>query len=154
MDLIFKHAWLLFIGVMCVNGAVWWTRAQREIAADPTLEPGYRMLIRGWLVYGNLPWLVMGAGVLIGEVPSPLHYFNPRNGIFVALFYVSVVAVWVALAYWIFLRQGAEMLVRHPGLLQLPVQQPWAVKALVVLSLAGGIIGLGMMVFGDMPVPR
>jgi hypothetical protein len=92
VELIFRHAWLLFIGVTCANGAIWWTRAKKEIAAHPELTETYRELVRGWLIYGNLPWVVMGAGILAGGVPSVFQYFNPRNGPFVIAWYVTVVA--------------------------------------------------------------
>ena len=153
MELIFRHTWLLFIAVTCANAAVWWARGKKEIAKHPELESGYRQLIRGWLIYGNLPWAVMGAGILFGGVPSAWHYFNPRNGPFVVAWYVTGAALWVATVYWVFFRRGAEALIRHPGLLNLPVQQPWAVKALVILMLTGGAAGLAMMIFGDLPVP-
>lgn len=151
--LIFRHAWLLFVLVQSANGAIWWHRAQPRIAADPSLEPGYRRLVRSWIIYGNLPWLVMGAGILSGQVPSVFHYFNPRNGPFVIAFYASVVALWIATSYWLFFRGGAEELIKYPGLLNLPVQRPWAVKVLYLLCLAGGILGLSMMVLGNIQVP-
>jgi len=150
----FRHAWVLFILVQCANGAVWWSRGKKEIAAHPELEAGYRSLIRGWLLYGNLPWIVMGAGIVFGGVPSIFHYFDPRNGPYVIAFYVTVVALWILTAFWVFVRGGAEALIRHPGLLNLPSQEPWAVKALIVLMLAGGVAGLTMMILGYAPTPR
>ena len=118
------------------------------------MEEGYRSLIRGWLLYGNLPWVVMGVGIVYGDVPSDFHYFDPRNGPFVVAWYVTVVVLWVLTAYWVFLRGGAEALIRHPGLLNLPVQEPWAVKAAVVLMLLGGVAGLTMMCLGFGAVPQ
>ena len=81
------------------------------------------------------------------------HYFNPRNGPFVVAFFVTVVILWVATFYWLFFRQGAEQLVAHPGLLSLPVEKPWAVKAFFLLTLAGGVFGLLMMLLGDIQPP-
>ncbi len=153
-SVIFQHTWILFIGVMCANAAVWWSRGKKEIARQPDLEEGYRSLIRGWLIYGNLPWVVMGAGIVFGGVPSVVHYFDPRNGPFVIAFYVSVVVVWILTAYWVFLRGGAEALIRHPGLLYMPSQDPGAVKGLVALMLAGGVAGLTMMLLGYARVPE
>jgi len=95
----------------------------------------------------------MAAGILSGAVPSVLHYFNPRNGPFVIAFYVTVVALWIATFYWLFFREGAEDLVAHPGLLNLPADRPWVVKVYFVLCLAGGVVGLLWMVFGDIQVP-
>jgi hypothetical protein len=124
--LLFRHAWLLFVLVTCFNAAIWWYRARRRIAQDPGLEPGYRQLIRWWVICGNLPWLVMGAGILFGEVPT---------------------------VFQLFFRQGAEQLVAHLGLLNLPVERPWAVKTFFLLALAGGVLGLLTMLLGDIQVP-
>ena len=59
-------------------------------------RPRARLCIRGWLVYGNLPWVVMGLGILFGGVPTIFHYFNPRNGPVVLIWYGTVIALWVA----------------------------------------------------------
>jgi hypothetical protein len=150
----FQHAWVLFILVTCANGAIWWSRGKKEMAAHPELEEGYRSLVRGWLLYGNLPWIVMGAGIVFGGVPSVFHYFDPRNGPYVIAWYVTVVALWILTAFWVFVRGGAEALIRHPGLLNLPSQEPWAVKALLILMLAGGVAGLTLMILGHAPTPR
>ena len=151
--IIFKHAWLLFILATCVNGAVWWHRARPKIAENPALEQGYRRLIRSWIIYGNLPWLVMGAGILSGAVPSTFHYFNPRNGPFVIAFYMTVVVLWILSFYWMFFRGGAEDLILHPGLMNLPVSSPSLIKAYFLLCLAGGVLGLSWMVFGNIQIP-
>jgi hypothetical protein len=124
------------------------------MAQNPALEPGYRKLVRGWLIYGNVPWLIMGAGILSGSVPSTFHYFNPRNGPFVTAFYVSVLALWILSFYWLFFRGGAEDLIAHPGLLNLPSQNPIWVKAFFLISVAGGIVALVVMISGNIVVPR
>lgn len=141
--LVFRHAWILFVLIECVNGAIWWRRAQPKINENPALEPGYRRLVRSWLIYGNFPWLVMGVGIVFGGVPSVFHYFNPRNGPFVIAFWLTVVTLWIATFYWLFFRDGAEDLIAHPGLLSFPIQRPWAVKLFFLAALAGGG-GVGM----------
>src|ERR1700720_2305634 len=94
--LIFRHVWFLFVLVTCANGAIWWYRGRRKMAENPVLEQGYRRLIRSWLIYGNLPWLVMGAGVVVGGVPSVFRYFNPGGGgPFVIGFWVTLVVLWI-----------------------------------------------------------
>ena len=142
----------VFIAVTCINGAVWWWQGQVHIRANPALRSGYERLIRGWLIFGNLPWVVMGAGIVFGGVPTVFHYFNPRNGPVVVTWYVTVVALWVVSVYWLFFQQGAEALVAHPGLLNLPSNRPAMVKAFFLLCLAGGIAGLLAMIVLDLPV--
>lgn len=150
---IFREAWIFLIAVTCLNGVIWWRRAQSKIKDDPSLEEGYRFLIKRWLIYGNAPWVVMGLGILYGAVPSALHYFNPRNGPFVLAFYATTVLLWVLSFRWIFFQRGAETLLKYPGLLNLPTSSPWVVKAYFLLCLAGGVIGLLWMILGDIKVP-
>jgi hypothetical protein len=147
-DAVFRHAWLLLIAVTCANAGVWWVRGKNTMAEQPEREDGYRRLIRGWLIYGNVPWLVMGVGVVFGEVRSVFDYFDPQNGPYVVAWYVSVVIIWVLLARWVFFAGGADELVKHPGLLNHPPQDPRTVKGLLVLMLMGGVAGLTMMILG------
>src|SRR5436190_21486249 len=94
--LIFRHAWFFFVLVTCANGATWWYRGRRKMAENPELRQGYRRLIRSWVIFQNLPWIVMGFGVLVGGVPSVFHYFSPRGGgPFVIAFWVTVVVLWI-----------------------------------------------------------
>jgi hypothetical protein len=151
--LILRYAWLLFVFVTCANGAVWWYRGRRKMAANPELRSGYRRLIRYWLIYGNLPWLVMGAGILFGSVPSIWHYFSLRNGPFAIAFNVTIVALWIAAFYWLFFRGGVEDLVTHPGLLRSEVT-PRALKVFFLLTLAGGVFAFVTGVLGDIPLTR
>jgi hypothetical protein len=81
--LLFRYFWLVFIVVTCANAAMWWRRAQAVIAQHPERRESYRRLVLGFVVWGNLPWVVMGLGIVIGGVPTVFHYFNPRNGPFV-----------------------------------------------------------------------
>ena len=76
----FRYFWVLAIITTGVNGAVWWHRAQPHIASNPKLEASYRRLIHGLLVFGNVPWIVMGLGITVGGVPTVFHFMNPRNG--------------------------------------------------------------------------
>jgi hypothetical protein len=153
VELIFRHAWILAVLVTCANGASWWYRGRQPMAENPALQPGYRRLIRSFLIYENLPWLVMGAGVLFGRVPSVFHYFDPRGGgPFVIAFWVTVAILWIATCRWLF-RGGAEELVAHPGLLNVEVG-PRAIKLLFLLALAGGVSALLMMIFGVFPIAR
>ena len=64
--ILFRYGWVLFILVTSLNGAVWWRRGRKYIGETPTLAPGYQRLICGWLIFGNLPWVVMGFGIFYG----------------------------------------------------------------------------------------
>jgi hypothetical protein len=150
---LFRYTWLLFILVTCLNGAMWWFRGKPYMAAKPELESGYRRMIRVWLIFGNLPWAVMGAGIVFGAVRSIFDYWNPRNGPYVIFFYFTIVILWFLGYRWLFFEGGAEDLAAHPGLMNGP-QTPRAIKMLSLAMLAGGIAGLSMMVFGNIRLPQ
>jgi hypothetical protein len=154
MELISRHAWLFLVGVTCANGVVWWRRGQKEAVAHPELAEGYKRLVRGWLLFANVPWLVMGAGIVFGGVPSIWHYFNPRGGPFVVAFYAAVVALWIALAQWVFVGGGAEALIRHPGLLEGRIQDPSSLKRWFAVALVGGAAALVAILTGLVRVPK
>ena len=139
-----RHFWLLAIVVTCANGWIWWRGAQPRIAAQPELRPGYRRLIRGWLIYGNIPWIVMGIGVLSGNVAGAFGYFSPQKGPFVLTWYASVVLIWILCGAWLFFMRGAEQLVAHPGLLNFPTADPIFIKAFFLITAAGGAVALTM----------
>ena len=151
---IFRHSWIPFIAVTCINAAIWWNRSRKAIAEKPELEANYNKLIRGLLIYGNIPWLIMGAGILFGGVPSTFHYFNPRNGPWVIAFYVSVVTMWILGVRWIYFQNGAEELVTCSGLFRVPFAvTPLMIKLYIALMIAGGVVGLSMMLTGNFQAP-
>lgn len=96
----------------------------------------------------------MGLGCLIGGVPSVDHFFRPRDGNpFVLAFFASVFLVWGLGTHWLFARGGAEMVVRHPGLLNFDPRSPALLRFLWCLSLAGGIVAAVAMFLVDVPLP-
>jgi len=154
MILLMRYFWLVFILTTCLNALSLWWRARRHIAADPSLKAGYRKLFWGVLIIGNIPWLVMGFGCVVGGVPSIMHFFRPRDGNpFVIAFFASVFAMWILGTYWLFARGGAEMLLRHPGMLNVDLKSPTLVKLLWCLCLMSGIAGVIGMFVMDVPIP-
>lgn len=152
MSPLFKHFWIAFILVTCVNGVVWWVRGARYRERDPSLCEGYRSLILGFVVWANIPWAVMGIGMTFGGVPSMAQYLNPRSGDpFVLGFLGSVVLVWVAATYWLFFRRGAQELIRHPGILRWPGLSVTGIKGLWLVCLAAGIAAIIAMYTGEFP---
>ena len=155
LPLLFKHFWVAFVLVTLLNGAVWWFRSKPHRQRDPSLTDGYRALIRGFVTWANVPWLIMGAGILFGGVPSMFHYFDPRSpNPFVTAWFGSIFFLWVAGTYWLFARGGAERLVRHSGLLQPSATNATAVKALWLLAVASGPAAVAAMYLGHFRSPN
>jgi hypothetical protein len=144
---VMKYFWLVAIVFTFINALLIKARANRFIENDPSLEDEYNALIRGFVLYTNLPWIVMGIGMIFGKFNS---VFDILMGIrsgnpYVLLFYAMLIILWVLLFFWVFFRGGAETLATHPGFWNIPNLSPVKIKTKVVLMLAGGIFGVFML---------
>lgn len=152
MELIFKYAWIFLIAVTVLNGFVLKYRSKKYIQENPELESGYDRFFKGWLIYGNIPWIIIMIGNLSGLTESIFEYFNPKAmNPMVLTFHLSIVILWILSIRWIYFRDGAEFIEKHPGLLRISglkgVSDTSAkqVKLFFPLMLLGGIIGLILM---------
>ncbi|RLC13765.1 MAG: hypothetical protein DRI57_15660 [Deltaproteobacteria bacterium] len=154
-ELLSKHFWIMGIIVTFANAITMKIRAKKNIERDPSLKPGYDAIFKGMITWGNMPWILMGAGILTGNVPNIWHFLRPKDGNpFVIVFFISIVTIWLLVTYWLFVKNGAEMLVKHPGIFRSDFSSPNMVKFFWVLILAGGIVGVIMTFTTDMPVPN
>ena len=144
--------WLGFIAITFVTAAIWRRRGRKRIAEHPESAEGYRRLTRAFMLWGNLPWVVMGLGLTLGSVDSVGSYLKPADAnLWVVAFYLSIAVTWVFGLWWVFRRGGAQQLVDHPGLFNVSLSKPEHVK---LIAAAGGLLTLvGMTVFflDDMP---
>jgi hypothetical protein len=150
MDIIFEQAWIVFVVVTCINGYIFWQRAQKYIKADPTQYEDYKNLLRGYLIYLNIPWVVMGIGVVLGFVDGMFDYMQPRQGnLYVWLWHGTVVGLWGLAILWIYFRGGAEFLAAHPVLFErgMAGSAPSAmmIKLFTALTVAAGVFAMIMM---------
>jgi hypothetical protein len=154
IDIAGKWFWLALIAVSFINIAYLKATTRTLVREKPELANGYRTIIRGYLIWGNIPWVIMGAGILIGKVPTIFHYFRPRDGNpFVIAFFVSIFILWILGTYWLIFRGGAKMIATHPGLLNVNIKSPTKIILLWFLCLAGGIAAVIAMFVKDIPVP-
>lgn len=153
--LISKWFWALCILVTFINGAIFNFRAKKHIKLNPKLEEGYKKIIKGFVIWGNIPWVVMGIGCTIGKVPTVWHYFNPKEGNpYILAFFASVFIVWILASYWMFFRDGAVELVNYPGIFNHDFKNPTMVKLVWLACLLGGIFGVFMMYTQNIPLPK
>lgn len=153
MDFIFRYAWVIFIAVMIINGIIFKTRSNKYIADNPELKDGYNKLIKGLLIYGNIPWVIMAIGDLTGITHGIWDYFNPKSmNPMVLIFHFSIIIIWIRGSIWIYLKDGATFLAKHPGLITFngpgfnkEITSPVVIKIFWALALAGGIAGMTMM---------
>ena len=151
----------MFIAVTIANGLILKYRSKKYIAEKPELEEGYDKYFKGWLFYGNIPWVIMMIGDLSGVTQNTFEYFNPRamNPIVLA-FHFSIIILWALSVRWIYFKKGAEFIEAHPGLIQkssfsgntnVTAKQ---VKLFYPLMLLGGVVGMIMMWLIDFPTSQ
>ena len=147
-----RHAWLVFVAVTCINVLYLKVHSRQQIRQRPELAAGYRRLIRGYLFWGNLPWIIMGVGLELGGLPTINSYFRPRDGNpFVLAFFIAVIGEWILSFWWLFFARGAEFLAEHPGVFG-GLRRPIIIRLYSSLCLAGGVAGVLFMWFSDIPV--
>ena len=142
----------MFVAVTIANGFILKFRSKKYIAENPELKDGYEKIFQGVILFGNIPWILMAIGDLSGLSNSVLDFFNPSqlNPIVLA-FHASIIVLWVLSVRWIYFKDGAEFLERHPGLFRIygfnGVSNATAkqIKIFFPLMLLGGIAGMIMM---------
>lgn len=151
----------MFITVTIANGLILKYRSKQYITQNPELKEGYDKYIMGWMIYGNIPWVVMMIGNLSGITQSTFEYFNPKAmNPMVLIFHCSIIVLWILSLRWIYFKNGAEFIETHPGLMQkssfsgktnITAKQ---IKLFYPLMLLGGIAGMVIMWISDIPVPQ
>lgn len=141
MPIIEKMFWVIAIGTTCLNAYFLHSRAQTEIARNPELADGYRLLTKGYLISLNVPWLVMGLGIIAGGTRGVFDYFEPRSGNpFVIAFHIAILILWFLSVFWVYFAGGAEFLVRHPGVMNYEIKSPLVLKLLFAVMLLAGMV--------------
>lgn len=154
MPIIDKAFWLISIAITFANAYFLWSRAKTEVARNPELKAGYDQLLKGYLICLNLPWLVMGLGIMVGGAKTVFDYFDPRSGnLYVVAFHATVLTLWILTVFWIYFSGGAEFLVKHPGVMNADIRSPLLIKLLFAVMLFGGIAAEIGMWSGSFPLP-
>lgn len=145
-NIISKYFWIACVAVTILNALIMKFRSRKYIARNPSLAAGYQRLFWGSLFWLNVPCVVMGIGILSGNVDSVDVYIKPQGmNYFIVAFYAVIVIEWLLCAYWILCRDGANVLYTHPGMLRHDPKSPTVVKMWTCVMLAAGIMGLTMI---------
>lgn len=152
MEILFRHSWILFIAVMFINAFIIRIRAKQYIDINPELKEGYGKMFKNFLIYGNIPWIIMGIGDTTGLTNNTFEFFSPRQlNPIVLTFHATVIVLWILGSYWIYFNNGAEFLAKHPGFFNFGEQSKTdnlnknKVRFFWALMMLGGIAGEIMM---------
>jgi hypothetical protein len=153
-----QYFWAIAIIVTCLNVLFFKGRSRSVIAEDPKALQEFKKLMRGYLFWMNLPWIVMGIGCTIGGVPTVFHYLRPRDGNpFVIAWWVIVFIEYILSIYWIFLCKGAEKFAKFTmhncSFCNRNISSPTMIKLMFLLCLSGGLIAAIAMWTTDITLP-
>jgi len=154
MPVLEKLFWLIAIAITCANAYILYSRSKVEVARDSGLKEGYDKLLKGYLIFMNVPWVIMGIGIVVGGVQI-LDYSNPEAGNpYVLAFHFNGLVLWALFAFWIYFRGGAEFLVKHPGWMNYNIKSPLALKSLFAIFLLSGAVAEIAIWFTAFPFPH
>ena len=147
--MIFRYFWIPFIAVTILSGFIGKYRSKKYILKNPELAKGYNKYFNGYMIFGNIPWLIIMIGNLSGITQSFFEYLDPKSlNPIVLLFHFYIIVLWILGIIWIYFKGGAEFIEMHPGLVQrssfsgntnVTAKQ---VKLFFPLMLLGGIAGM------------
>lgn len=142
--------WLFFIVLMIINGINWKSKSQKHINENPELKKGRDKLFKGWLLYSNIPWVLMGFGMLTGITKDLKDYvITEELNLFVIFYFAVLFIIDILGTRWMFFKGGAESLVQHgfiasaeKGKEKSEVLKMKGMWVLVVLSGLGGLYSM------------
>ncbi len=134
LDFVIKNIWIWLILGSAYVAFIIKIGSKKYIEKQPDLKEGYDQLIKGELIYFNIPWVVAGIGMVFGRVPDFFDLFDPTNGnLFALAFCISILVLWILGIWWIYFNGGAEFLAKHPSVLTGGIKSSVLLKVLVGL---------------------
>ena len=153
--LIGKYFWIVFILITFLNVFFMKKSSKEAIAKKPLLEKSYNQIFKAMLTWGNLPWIVMGVGILTHHVPTMFHYFRPQDqNLYVLAFFISILIIYIQLAYWILFKKGGEILLEHGSFSKYGDIPPLLIKILAVVNLVFFFVFITILYKMDFPVDK
>ncbi len=138
--LIAQNFWVIAVLITGINLLIFKNKSKDYIEKNPGLAPGYAIIFQHYFFWFNIPWIIMGIGIITGGVSDITDYFRPKDGNpFVLIWYVSIFSLWAAGTYWLFFKGGDLMLVRYRGGLRGNVTSLLLIKGLWLISIVWGI---------------
>ena len=111
-----KYVWIACILGIIVQVNSVRTISKTYITQNPSLQDGYNKIFKSILFYGNIPWVIMGMGNLLGLTNGVLDYLHQKEmNPIVLIFHSSIIILGIFHVKWIYFNKGAEFLEQHPG---------------------------------------
>lgn len=144
-----NYFWVICLLTGFINHFSFSIKARKVCKDQPELKEGFEKLLKGFLFWSNLPWLVLGFGRIVGGLTLEEAFFSlDLNNPYAVLFILTIMTIWVRGTIWLQFQNGVETLVEYSG-----VWHPKNVSKLTIYlqyyaGLFGGIIAMYMVVIG------
>jgi hypothetical protein len=113
----YKYVWIFFLLMGLTNSYLGWRSLLTHLKNNEALKSKYRLLFIQYAIWINLPWVVMGTGILLGKANGVMDYLVPESGnLAVVIWWIIFFLMNFTLTSWIFFGGGAEKLEKYPGL--------------------------------------
>jgi hypothetical protein len=112
-----KYIWIFLIIGTFMSASMVKTFSLPYIATKPSLKKGYDKIFLFTVTIGNIPFIIIGIGMLTGYTNDISDYIKLTLNPVVICFQISMLSMTVYLEYWIHFKGGAKFLEQHPGVL-------------------------------------
>ncbi|MCO4782733.1 MAG: hypothetical protein KC646_10455 [Candidatus Cloacimonetes bacterium] len=124
-------------------------KARKICKEQPELKEGFEKLLRGFLFWANLPWIVLGFGRIIGGLTLEQAFFSlDLNNPYAVLFVLTVMTIWVRAAIWLHFQKGADTLIKYSGVWHSKNVKKSTIFAQYYISVLGGVFALYLVIIG------
>jgi len=141
-EAIIRHLWAVIIIVNLLNVTLLKKRIKEHIAEDAGLAAGYNSLLKKFAIYLNLPWALMGAGVMVGRIESfPDIFMIKGNDPFILGWWIALMLEIAFINYWVSYRDGAATLLKYNRAHGLVFNTPEQMRTFFAVCMAGTVVG-------------
>jgi hypothetical protein len=97
--------------VTTLNGFIIKIKGDKIFVTGSEEYEKYRKFLLGYIIVLNIPWIVMGIGVIGGWMSTMFDVFGDiRNNIFVMTWWILTLIMTGIIAYWILFKRGGEFI--------------------------------------------
>jgi len=136
LPLYWIHCWAIFASLnYFIYATLIWPRLRNVLPHSPRLKTKYRRMFWNIVFCLNVPWFLMGIGIIFGRVGSIINF-----GVFwewnmtVLIWWVLILALAMSGILWLN-SGGAEELAKYPGLPMVPIGDARKIKIYLIPNL-------------------
>lgn len=104
-----RYFWIICLAMTFANYRITRNRIHAMTDLGPLEKESGEACAKWFAILSSIPWLVMGWGILYGDVPSTFSFLRPADGNpYVVLWVCTVLALSMVYAGWVWFADGAR----------------------------------------------